>query len=59
MESRELCLAADGRAWKVDGRAQALVGPGLAMPLLCLIYMHDTRGRVHIYQAKHEYLCYN
>ena len=22
---------ADGRAWKVDGRAQALVGPGLAM----------------------------
>ena len=34
MESRELCLAADGRAWKVDGRAQALVGPGLATPLL-------------------------
>ena len=33
MESRESCLAADGRAWKVDGRAQALVGPGLAMPL--------------------------
>ena len=26
-------LAADGRAWKVDGRAQALVGPGLATPL--------------------------
>ena len=24
---------ADGRAWKVDGRAQALVGPGLATPL--------------------------
>ena len=23
MESRESCLAADGRAWKVDGRAQA------------------------------------
>ena len=22
MESRESCLAADGRAWKVDGRAQ-------------------------------------
>ena len=33
MESRESCLAADGRAWKVDGRAQALVGPGLATPL--------------------------
>ena len=35
MESHESCLAADGRAWKVDGRAQALVGPGLATPL-CL-----------------------
>ena len=34
MESRESCLAADGRAWNVDGRAQALVGPGLATPLL-------------------------
>ena len=34
MESRESCLAADGRAWKVDGRAQALVGPSLATPLL-------------------------
>ena len=33
MESHESCLAADGRAWKVDGRAQALVGPGLATPL--------------------------
>ena len=33
MESRESCLAADGRAYKVDGRAQALVGPGLATPL--------------------------
>ena len=36
MESRESCLAADGRAWKVDGRAQALVGPGLATPLTLL-----------------------
>ena len=34
MESRESCSAADGRAWKVDGRAQALVGPGLATPLM-------------------------
>ena len=25
---------ADGRTWKVDGRAQALVGPGLATPLI-------------------------
>ena len=34
IESRESCLAADGRAWKVDGRVQALVGPGLATPLV-------------------------
>ena len=26
-------MIADGRAWRVDGRAQALVGPGLATPL--------------------------
>ena len=43
MESRESCGAADGRAWKVDGRAQALVGPGLATPLdisiACMPYM--------------------
>ena len=26
-------LAHDGRAWEVDGRAQALVGLGLATPL--------------------------
>ena len=37
MESRESCLAADGRAWNVDGRAQALVGPGLATPLVIII----------------------
>ena len=33
-ESRESCWPDDGRAWEVDGRAQALVGPGLAMPLV-------------------------
>ena len=33
MKSPESCVAADGRAWKVNGRAQALVGPGLATPL--------------------------
>ena len=38
MESRESYLAADGRAWKVDGRAQALVGPGLATPLYVAIF---------------------
>ena len=34
MESRDSKLIADGRAWRVDGRAQALVGPGLATPLV-------------------------
>ena len=38
IESRESYRAADGRAWKVDGRAQALVGPGLATPLVPLGY---------------------
>ena len=33
MESQDSKLIADGRAWSVDGRAQALVGPGLATPL--------------------------
>ena len=27
--------------------------------VLCLIYTHDARGRVRIYQAKYECLCYN
>ena len=46
MESRESCSAADGRAWKVDGRAQALVGPGLATPLcaadLIIAHLHEV-----------------
>ena len=33
VESQNSKLIADGRAWRVDGRAQALVGPGLATPL--------------------------
>ena len=33
-ESCESCWPGDGRAWEVDGRAQALVGPGLATPLM-------------------------
>ena len=32
-------LARDGRTWKVDGRAQALVGRGLATPLLLTGYL--------------------
>ena len=39
MESRDSKLIADGRAWSVDGRAQALVGPGLATPLYIIIYI--------------------
>ena len=38
MESHQSAnWAADGRAWKVDGRAQALVGPGLVTPLSIII----------------------
>ena len=37
MESQDSKLIADGRAWKVDGRAQALVGAGLATPLSILV----------------------
>ena len=47
MESRESCLAADGRAWKVDGRAQALVGPGLATPL----YMHAVEAYNYVHDV--------
>ena len=32
-ESRDSFRTGDDRAWKVDSRAQALVGPGLDMPL--------------------------
>ena len=32
IESCDSYWADDGRAWKVNGTAQALVGPGLAMP---------------------------
>ena len=43
MESRDSKLIADGRAWRVDGRAQALVGPGLATPLLLNPLQHGFR----------------
>ena len=32
-KARDSCFACDGRARKVDGRAQALVGPDLPTPL--------------------------
>ena len=35
-------MVGPGTAWKVDGRAQALVGPGLATPLI----MRSTFGSV-------------
>ena len=54
MESRDSKLIADGRAWRVDGRAQALVGPGMATPLLIaksqeMYYgtIADVHARVH------------
>ena len=36
VELRDSKLIADGRAWRVDGRALALVGPGLATPLIAI-----------------------
>ena len=33
MKSHDSKLIDDGRSWKVDGRVQALVELGLAMPL--------------------------
>ena len=55
MESRESCSAADGRAWKVDGRAQALVGPGLATPLVRMI----IKKLRFLYTLDVEYVKYN
>ena len=34
IESHDFCFARNGRARKVDGRSQALVGLGLATPLV-------------------------
>ena len=34
---RGTTLIGDGRAWKVAGRAQALIGPGLAMLLVSFL----------------------
>ena len=39
MESQDSKVIADGRAWRVDARAQALVGPGLATPLPILLHL--------------------
>ena len=53
MESRNSKLIADGRAWRVDGRAQALVGPGLATPLRIPI-KNESKP---IIELKH-FICY-
>ena len=39
-------FAGDGRAWKVDGRAQALVSSGLAKPLHIIFQPADNQ-QVH------------
>ena len=41
-----------GRAWKVDGRAEALVGPGLATPLLSC--NHDSLHDYTVYSYTQE-----
>ena len=43
MESHDSCFAGDGRAWKVDDRAQALVGSGLAEPLHIMFQPADNQ----------------
>ena len=48
--SRDYCFACNGRAWKVDSRAQALVGPGLATPLAI------NRNYIHIFYLDIEEL---
>ena len=59
MESRDSKLIADGRAWRVDGRAQALVGPGLATPLAntqgpMILQCSETSVTVKVYQLIHK-----
>ena len=44
IESCDSCWNNDGRAWEVDGSTQALVGLGLAMPLvLSIIIIFNPR----------------
>ena len=58
-ESRESCWPGDGRAWEVDGRAQALVGPGLATPLIPCNNIHKEIARVTSLTAIFGILYYN
>ena len=43
MESGDSCYSGDGRALGADGRAQALVGPGLATPLILIKPKHSLK----------------
>ena len=45
-------LARDGRAWKVDGRAHALVGPGLATPLTAAYLCHGHQSSLIMAKAR-------
>ena len=51
-------LASDGRAWKVDCRAQPLVGPDLAMPMAKLWPYSDIRScccqYVHAFISRYD-----
>ena len=53
-ESCDSCWMSDGKAWEVDGSTQALVGLGLAMPLvLSIIIEFSILGYLSlIYQSK-------
>ena len=42
MGSQDQKLITDGRAWKADGKAQALVGPGLAMPMGSILVIYTS-----------------
>ena len=54
--------AGDGRAWEVDGRAQALISPGLAMLLCMSVCKHEFMQAymyacICIHMHKHTYSC--
>ena len=65
IESRDSCFAVDGGTWKVDGRAQALVDPGLATPLHAMINHFLQFKEVRNYHAPnlcsflHQHVCQN
>ena len=46
-------LSGDGRAWKFDGRAQALVGQGLAMPLVIVLSVTISKANIVVILQAH------